>query len=118
MGKTSSVKKIKIKEHYARVKTFVKKLSLLDHTKRLKYLKKISSTELKILSEIIFNFLKQNIKISEKRFGLYNQLKKLRPYLYQLIDKKNSEKLKRGILSSVKGLAIINFLFPILEDSL
>ena len=105
------------KSHFNRLKIFIKKIHGLTHSDRLEYIKKISKIEINFINEIVCNFLKKKIKIKQKHFKLYTRLKRLRSDLWKLADKNNSISLKKKILSSIRGLAILNFLLPIVKEA-
>ena len=105
------------KTYFKRLKIFIKKIHGLTHSYRLKYIKKISKIEKNYLNEIVCNFLKKKIKIKQKHFQLYTRLKRLRSDLWKLADKNNSISLRKKILSSIRGLAILNFLLPIVKEA-
>ena len=117
MGKKTGLEKNFRKNHFKKLKNFIQKIDGLTHSDRLKYFKNIGTVEIQYLNEIIYNFLNKRIKVNQKHFELYNHLKRLRSDLRKFVDKTISNKVKKQILISIKGLAIINFLLPIVKET-
>ena len=111
MGKQESVKKIDVNDpHLKTVSSFIEKILKLKQPDRILYIDSISKKEIDIISEIIVNFLNSNIKLDTKS---YNLLKRVKTEIYKLGGKKKSYKLKKEVLNTLKGLHIINLLFPL-----
>ena len=108
MGGEKNVRKIKLNSSHAlKLSRFVRKLLNLSHTERLEYFKTINREEVEFISEIALNFINCNIKHDTKSFSL---LKRMKKYLYLLTLKKTGKTIKKKIIQSVKGLAILNIL--------
>ena len=58
------------------VKNLIRRLVELDQTKKVKYLKNISSREIEIIEEILVNVIKDNIPHNIKVFKLLKRVKK------------------------------------------
>ena len=71
-------------DRLCKLKLFIIKFDRLSHSCQLVYLKNIKSDEIDLISEIIFNFLINNIKTDIKS---YSFLKRLRKTLYVLARK-------------------------------
>ena len=97
------------------VKNFAKKLFKLINSERLTYMKKISKKEVDIVSELILNFLHGNIRSDQKSIDLLRRIKKC---LYLLVNRKSGIKIKRIILSSLKGINILNIILPLVLNTL
>ena len=94
------------------MKNLIRRLVELDQTKKIKYLKNISSREIEIIEEILVNVIKGNIPLNIKVFKL---LKRVKKHMYYLISSKVSHGTKKLILSSLKGLQILNLVLPTLQ---
>ena len=116
MGRLKTNRKINLNHtNVCEVRDFIIKLNKLNQRERVKYLKEISVRELAIIGEVILNIIHKNIPIEYNKFSL---LKRVKKYLYLLTSKKNSNKIKRGVLSSIKGLHILSIIFPVVLDFL
>jgi len=93
-----------------RVRKFIRKLLKLNQRERYDFMKTISNSELEIIEEISHNILKGNIPLN---YRIYNILKRLKKQLYLLTSSKNSKKIKKKLLLSLKGLTILNTILPI-----
>ena len=114
MGRQNRNEKIMLNgTHANKLIDFVSKLLKLTHTERLNYFKSITKEEVDLISEIVLNFLHCNIKHDRKSFSL---LKRMKKYLYLLASKKTAKTIKKKIIQSVKGLAILNILLPLTID--
>ena len=102
-------------DRLCKLKSFIIKLNKISHSKRLTYLQTIKPDEIDLISEIVLNFLNDNIKIDIKS---YTFLKRLKKTLYILARKSKSYILKRKLLSSLKGLQILKILLPLVSISL
>lgn len=110
MGEKKSNEKIKVNsKRFKKISNFIKTILKLKHSERIIYFKTITKTEIDILSEIVLNFIKTNIKVDSKA---YNLLKRLQVEIGKLAKSKVSYKIKREIIRSIKGLNIINILLP------
>ena len=109
MDKGESVIKVD-DSHILKLVTFIKKILTLSNTERIKYFRSIIQTEIKLIIEIIRNFLDDNIQVDYKS---YNLLKRLKNFLYKLVNKKISIKNKRKLLSTIKGIQTVAILFPL-----
>lgn len=111
MGGRKNIGKIKIDStHAVEILRFVRKLMKLSHTERLEYFKTISDKEVDLISEIALNFINCNIKYDTKS---YNLLKRVKKFIYHLASKRTGKQIKRNILTSLKGLSILNNLLPL-----
>ena len=95
--------------------TLLMKLKNLSHSERKVYFVSIPKQELILISEIVLNFLNDRFHVPAFKFKL---LKRIKNSIRKLADKKVSLKNKRIILSSIKGLQIINILLPIVLEIL
>ena len=91
MDKTESVTNIdKSDQHLNVLVNFITKILRFSNIERRTYFQTIPESEIKLLLELIVNFLNENIEVDYKSYSL---LKRLRKFLYLLIDKKNQIKL-------------------------
>ena len=102
-------------DRLCKLKLFLIKLNKLSHSKRLTYLQTIKPNEIDLISEIVLNFLNDNIKVDIRS---YTFLKRLKKTLYILTHKSKSYILKRNLLSTLKGLQILKILLPLVSISL
>ena len=102
-------------DRLCKLRSFIIKLTNISHSKRLIYLQTIKPDEIDLISEIILNFLNDNIKVDIKSYTFLKRLKKI---LYILVRKSKSYILKRKLLSSLKGLQILKILLPLVSISL
>ena len=102
-------------DRLCKLKSFIIKLNKISHSKRLTYLQTIKPDEIDLISEIVLNFLNDNIKIDIRS---YTFLKRLKKTLYILTSKTKSYILKRKLLSTLKGLQILKILLPLVSISL
>lgn len=111
MGGKKYVGKIKLgSAHVEKIVQFAKKLLKLSQTERLLYLENIKNNEIDLISEIVLNFLRCNIKSDSESKSILERVKK---YLYILASKRKSISIKKKILKSLKGLNILNILLPL-----
>ena len=96
--------------HILKLVSFIKKILCMSNTDRINYFHSIPETEIKLILEIITNFLNENIEVDYKSYSL---LKRIKIFLYKLVDKKSSIKIKRRLLKSIKGLQLVAVLFPL-----
>ena len=89
------------------VKKLVCKLKKRTSVEKLNFLKKIKKTDLGLIIELVFNYIKGNI-ITE--FDLHNKLKKNKEFLYNLISKTKTFLTKKKLLASERGVFVINIL--------
>lgn len=116
MGKRKHDRKIKVNSKYfKKILKLVTTLSTLTNSERIAYLSRSKKEEIRIISEIVHNFLKCNIKCDTQSLRRMRRVKK---YLYQLASKKISFSSKRQILQSLKGLNILNILLPLVLNTL
>lgn len=97
--------------HMNKLKKFIKKISKLSHTERIHFLKNIDLLEVNYISEIILNILHGQIKID---FRSHTLLKRMKNYLRKLRSKTVSYKVKKQLLTSIKGLHLLNIIIPYL----
>lgn len=98
------------------VKEFVSNLNNLTPSERLDYFeKKISRRELELLIEIVYNYLRGNIKTD---FTSHSRLKRNKQVLYNFISRAKSFNYKKKILNSLKGLNIFSILIPLVLNTL
>ena len=116
MGNTKNVTNLKLDHpHIKKLISFLRKLSQLKHSERLEYMKTITKPEVKLISELVYNFLHSNIKTTRKSLLL---LKRLRKYLHQLSKKRISYLIKKKLLQTLKGLNILNIIIPLALNTL
>ena len=116
MGKSKQVKKIKLKsKHVKNLLGLLTKLSKLNHSERIVYIKSITKKEIKLISEVIYNLLHFNIKTDFKSLSI---LKRVKKYLYKLSSKRVSHLIKKKILQTLKGLNILNIVIPLALNTL
>ena len=109
-------RKIKLNSVYFKtVLKFLKYLQKLSNSGRKFYMKNIKNKEIKILSEVILNFLHCNIK---HNINSVLHLKRVKKYIYLLASKKISYSKKKNILQSLKGLSILNIILPLAINTL
>ena len=97
--------------HMNKFKKFIKKISNLSHTERIHLKKNIDLVEVNYVSEIILNILQGQIKID---FRSHTLLKRMKNYLRKLRSKSVSYKVKKQLLTTIKGLHLINIIIPYL----
>lgn len=97
------------------IHTFIENFQKLDNKDKSSYLKQISSEEIKYIEEVCYNFLHSNIKIENRKIVL---LKRLKRFIYKFLSKTSSKQVKRKILSSIRGLFILNIIFPSAFDTI
>ena len=116
MGKRKYAGKIKLNSlHMRKIIDFAKKINKFSNLEKVDYFKLIKRNEIDLLSEIVLNFIKCNIKHDSSSFKLLYRVKR---YVYMLASKKVSTAIKKKILQSVKGLNILNILLPLLINQL
>ena len=116
MDRSEKVKKIKLKSlHVRQLVNLLNKLKTLKPSERLNYFKNISKSEIKLISEIIHNFLKFNIKSDLKSLSISKRMNKL---LYKLSSKRVSYLVKKQLLQTLKGLNILNLIIPLALNTL
>ena len=101
MCKNSSVKK---------QLSFIKLLLALPCSKRGRIIKQCRRPQIEAISEIVLNFLKQNLTSDKK---IINSLKPFKGILHKLILKKTSLIKKKKLLSSRRGAGILSILLPL-----
>ena len=97
------------KNRIINIKQFIEHVNKLDNTEKQIYLANLEPQEIKYVEEILNNFLQENIKIGYEKISLLGKLKNV---IYDLISNSKSDRYKKKILSSIKGLYIITILFP------
>ena len=110
MDKCNTIRKVGLnhaKVHI--VRKFMKKLFSVNQRERQEYLKSISSAELRLIDEVLINILRGNISITYEKYSL---LKRVKKYLYMLHSNKTSKRVKKQILTSIKGLHILSIVLP------
>ncbi len=104
------------KKHIDELTSFLKTFSKLSQSERVNYIKnKFSEKEINFFSEIASNFLRGNIKTDSISF---KHLKRIKQYIYKLASNKTAKKYKHQLLSSLKGLQILNLLIPLTIQTL
>ena len=114
MDKKVSNKEVINNVHLEKIENLAKKILKFKQSDRYLYFKTISNQDIKLISEIILNFLKNNLEVD---FESFNLLKRVKKELYTLSSKKISYKNKRALLFSIKGLHIINLVLPLFLDT-
>ena len=97
------------------VRIIVNELTGLNQKQRFEYLKSISIRDIALIREILINVIKGNISVGYDRYIL---LKRVKKYIYKLVSKTTSTKLKKKILASIKGLQILSLVLPLVVDFL
>ena len=116
MDTSKAVRKTKLDSlHIKKLVTLLRQLEKLNQTERLNYMKSITKSEIKLISEIIHNLLNFNTKTDFKSLSI---LKRVKNYLYKLSSKRSSYLLKKKILKSLKGLNILNIIIPLALNTL
>ena len=111
MGRQIEIGKVKLDSHHIKkLQNFVNKLYRLENSERLIYMNSIKVDEIRLISELVYNFLNFNIIHDRKSLIL---LERVKNYMYMLASKKVSFCYKKKILSSLKGIHIINILLPL-----
>ncbi len=104
------------KNHINNLVLFLEKFNKLSQSERVDYIKNNSSEKtINYFSELASNFLKGNIKPNTTSF---KHLKRIKNYIYKLASKKTARKYKHKLLSSIKGLQILNILIPLALQTL
>lgn len=96
-----------------KIKKIVSFLESLKHSKlkdRHIFISKLENREIDYISEICLNLLHLNIKPPHSKISLLNRLKTV---IQALISKTKSYKIKKKLLSSIKGLQLLNIILPI-----
>ena len=89
------------------------KIKSYTQAERRHFFSTISRKDIKLITEVVLNFLKKNIILSKKPLQL---LEKIKESVRKLGSLKTSFKLKKNILTSIKGLQIISILLmPVLK---
>lgn len=102
-------------EHFNKLINFLKQITKLSNSERLRYIDKFTNEELNYISEIVLNFLNNKLKTG---FIEFNTLKNTRKELHSLVSKSKSYRLKRKLLKTLKGLNILNILLPLALNTL
>jgi len=105
MGKRSRINKERLKE----LLTFLTEYKNISFTERKEFLSNLSDKQVDIISEILNNFLKNNIKTKSNTVSI---LKKLKHDIRKISSSTCSRTIKRKIFKSVKGIHILNLLLP------
>ena len=116
MGKRGDVGKIKLNsERIRKIYFFAKKLLKYSHIEKVEYFKAIKREELDLITEIVLNFIKCNIKHDSNSLKL---LRRVKTYMYTIASKKAGLSVKKKILQSLKGLNILNIILPLVINQL
>ena len=89
---------------------FLRFFSKLSPTERKKLIHKLTSPQIRCLSEIFSNFLKQNLT---RNPAIIKRLKRYKDSIRAVALKKTSLLKKKNILSSKTGGSILSLLLPI-----
>ena len=96
MGKRKYVGKIKVASvHMKKIIALAKKIHSFSSTEKIEYFKHfklVKSDEIDLISEIVFNFIKCNIKYDSNSFKL---LQRVKSYMYMIASKKVSKSIKK-----------------------
>ena len=95
--------------------TFLRKIEVIPHSERLKYLQTITDEEVLILGEIAHNILHGSLNVDYRSFKLLSKVKK---FLRDLGDKCKSKAFKKKILKTIQGLNIIAIIVPLTLQNL
>ena len=88
MGRQIEIGKVKLDSHHIKkLQNFVNKLYRLENSERLIYMNSIKVGEIRLISELVYNFLNFNIIHDRKSLILLERVKK---YMYMLASKKVS----------------------------
>ena len=116
MDTRKTIKKIELSDtRLDSVKRFVNELTGLNQKQRFEYLKTISNRDIALIREILINVINGNINVGYDRYIL---LKRVKKYIYKLVSKTTSIKLKKKILASIKGLQILSLVLPLVIEFL
>ena len=90
-----------------------KKIKGYSQPERRHFFSTLSRKDINLITEVVLNFLKNNITLSKKPLQL---LEKIKESVRKLGSLKTSYKLKKTILTSIKGLQIISILLlPVIK---
>ena len=116
MGTRKYVGKIKLASvHMKKIIALAKKIQSFSSTEKVEYFKLVKSDEIDLITEIVLNFIKCNIKYDSNSFKL---LERVKSYMYLIASKKVSKSIKKKILQSLKGVNILNILLPLVINQL
>ena len=96
-------------ERYNTVLNLLEKINSIKNSERIDLIKSFKKNQVNLISEIVFNFLKGTYFIPSPAFQLLNRIKST---VRLLGSKKTSLSKKQSVLSSIKGLQVINILTP------
>ena len=103
-------------QHFRSLKDFISKiLSFKKTSERLTYLKQVTNREIDYISEIVFNFLKNKIHVNYREFS---KLKKIKNFMRDFVKNKKGYRIKKKLILTVKGLYLINIIFPLALNTL
>ena len=91
---------------------FIKKNQI---ERRIFLKKKITNSQIKLVVEIVLNFLKGRFCPNYRQLEL---LKRCKTFMHKLTLKSTSNKVKKTLINSLKGLHVINLLLPLLISKL
>lgn len=97
------------------IQNFIKLIIKLTPSQRVKYIQSMSNKEIDYISEICLNFLKSNITTDKETVKV---LDSLRNEIRSLGSKGKSRIWKKKLLLTLKGLRVLQFLFPIVLNGL
>ena len=116
MDTRKTIKKIELSDtRMNSVRGIVNELIRLNQKRRFEYLKSISNRDIALIREILINVINGNINVGYDRYIL---LKRVKKYIYKLVSKTTSIKLKKKILASIKGLQILSLVLPLVIEFL
>ena len=96
-------------ERYNTILNLLEKLNSIKNSERIDLIKSFKKKQVNLITEIVFNFLKGTYFIPTPAFQLLNKIKST---VRVLGSKKTSLSKKQSVLSSIKGLQVINILTP------
>lgn len=92
---------------------FIRQFNKLKLLEKVVFLKQLTDEQVSYIEEICYNFLKSNIPTKERQVKLLSKLKK---FIYSIISSKHSRKYKKKLISSVRGLHLLNVLVPLARN--
>lgn len=94
-------------ERLNRILDVINKYLNVPFDKKKAFILSITKTSLNYIIEVIYNFLNCKFKIG---YTALNKLKKFKKFLYDLVSRKKSITNKKKLLSSIRGLYVLNIL--------
>ena len=88
---------------------FLKKLNKIPPSKRKEYILQLSNNKVKYICEIVLNFLQSKVKVG---FITLEKLRKFRSLLHDIVSKRKSIKVKKKLLTTLKGIFALKILLP------